>query len=214
MVLLHCSNEILLPASSMLSIPFFYLLEKYMFSIQDQLSTATRNNINAQLAMVTSLSSKTFEGFEKLWTLNVAAAKASVEESSVIIRQMLKANDAREIVSLSLAQAQPNVEKAIAYSRHVAHIASGTHTEFIKAANEQFDEARRNVTQLVDDMAKNAPAGSRVAVDVVRSAIDAASASYEQVTRNAKQAAAVVGGTLDTVTTRTTTEVPVIVTSA
>lgn len=185
-----------------------------MFSIQDQLSTATRNNINAQLAMMTSLSSKTFEGFEKLWTLNLAATKASIEESSVIMRQMLKAGDAREIVSLSLAQAQPNVEKALAYSRHVAHIASGTQTEIIKVTHEQFDETRRNMTQLVDDMAKNAPAGSRVAVDVVRSAIDAASAGYEQVARNVKQAAAVVGGTADTVTSRPTQAVPVIVTSA
>ena len=125
---------------------------------------------------------------EKIIELNVNAARASLEESSATARQLLAAKDAQEFFTLSAAQAQPTAEKAIAYSRHLAGIASSAHGEFTKAAETQVAEATRKVSTLVDEVTKNAPAGSENAVAIFKSMLGNASAGYEQLTKSAKQA--------------------------
>jgi len=149
-----------------------------MFSIPEQFSNATKANFESQFAIFSALTNKTFEGVEKLVDLNLTAAK-----------QLLAAKDPQEFFSLSAAQAQPAAEKAIAYGRHLTSIASGTAAEFSKAAEAQILETNRKVISLVDEVSKNAPAGTENAVALFKSALGSANAGYEQFTRTAKQAA-------------------------
>ena len=159
-----------------------------MFTIPEQFSSATKANFEAQFAMFTALTGKAFAGVEKLVELNLTAAKASLEESTATTRQLLSAKDPQEFFSLTAAQAQPAAEKVIAYGRHVAAITSGTQAEFSKAAEEQIAETNKKVIALVEEVSKNAPAGSENAVAMLKSAIGNASAGYEQFTKTTKQA--------------------------
>ncbi|MGB7481622.1 MAG: TIGR01841 family phasin [Burkholderiaceae bacterium] len=159
-----------------------------MFTVPEQFSAATKANLESQLAMLNSLTVKAFEGVEKVIELNISAARASLEESSATARQLLGAKDAQEFLALSAAQAQPTAEKAIAYSRHLAGIASSTQAEFAKATEAQIAEATRKVNTLIDEVTKNAPAGSENAIAILKSMIGNASAGYEQLTKTAKQA--------------------------
>ncbi len=159
-----------------------------MFAIPEQFSNATKANFEAQFAMFASLTSKAFEGIEKLVDLNINAAKATLEESSVATKQLLSAKDPQEFFSLSAAQAQPSAEKALSYGRQLASIAAGTQAEFSKAAESQIAETNRKVISLVDEVSKNAPAGSENAVAIIKSAIGNANAGYEQLTKTTKQA--------------------------
>ena len=79
-----------------------------MFSFQEQFSAATKAHIEAQIAMMNTLTDKTLENIEKVIKLNVAAAKTSLEESSAAVKQLVAAKDAQEFFSLAAAQAQPN----------------------------------------------------------------------------------------------------------
>ncbi|WP_338766055.1 phasin family protein [Massilia sp. METH4] len=160
-----------------------------MFSIPEQFSNATKANFESQFAIFSSLTNKTFEGVEKLVDLNLTAAKASLEDTSATAKQLLAAKDPQEFFSVTASRAQPNAEKAIAYSRHLAQIASGTASEFSKAAEAQILETNRKVISLVDEVSKNAPAGTENAVALFKSALGSANAGYEQFTRTAKQAA-------------------------
>lgn len=160
-----------------------------MFSIPEQFSSATKANFESQFAIFSALTNKTFEGVEKLVDLNLTAAKASLEDTSATAKQLLAAKDPQEFFSLSAAQAQPTAEKAIAYGRHLTSIASGTAAEFSKAAESQILETNRKVISLVDEVSKNAPAGTESAVALFKSALGSANAGYEQFTRTAKQAA-------------------------
>jgi phasin family protein len=164
------------------------LLESPMFAIPEQFSNATKANFESQFALLTSLTSKTFEGMEKLIDLNLNAAKATLEESSAAARQMLSAKDPQEFFSLTAAQAQPTAEKALSYSRQLASIAAGTGAEFSKAAESQIVEANRKVISLVDEVSKNAPAGSENYVAALKTAISNANAGYEQFSKTTKQA--------------------------
>ncbi|HEX2530830.1 MAG TPA: TIGR01841 family phasin [Burkholderiaceae bacterium] len=160
-----------------------------MFSFSEQLSSATKANFNAQIDFFSALSNKAFESVEKVVDLNISAIKATLEDSAAVTKQLLSAKDPQEFLSLSAAQAQPNAQKAIAYSRHLAGIASSAQVEFSKAADEQIAEANRKVIALVNDIAKNAPAGAENAIALMKSAIGNANAGYEQFSKTAKQAA-------------------------
>lgn len=159
-----------------------------MFAIPEQFSNATKASLESQFAMLSALTSKTFEGMEKLVDLNLNAAKATLEETSAATRQLLAAKDPQEFFSLSAAQAQPSAEKALSYGRQLASIAAGTGAEFSKAAEAQIVETNRKVISLVDEVSKNAPAGSENFVAAVKTAISNANAGYEQFTKTTKQA--------------------------
>lgn len=159
-----------------------------MFTTNEQFSTASKASIEANLALLSSLSSKAFDGFEKLFDLNMNAFKSSLDDSTNAAKQLLAAKDPQEFISLAAAQAQPNMEKAIAYSRHLSTIASGVQADFSKAAEAQIAEASRKVLELVEELSKNAPAGSENAVAMLKSAIGNASAGYEQFSKSTKQA--------------------------
>lgn len=159
-----------------------------MFAIPEQFSTASKANFEAQLSLISALTNKAFEGVEKIVDLNLNVAKASLEESNAAAKQFLAAKDAQEWLSVAAAQAQPNAEKALAYGRHLASIASGVQAEFTKAAEAQIAETSRKVLELVEEVSKNAPAGSENAVAMLKTAIGNANAGYEQLTKTTKQA--------------------------
>jgi phasin family protein len=159
-----------------------------MFSIPEQFSTATKTSMEAQFAIFSTLTGKAFEGVEKLIDLNLNAAKSSMEEASTTAKQLLSAKDAQEFFSLSAAQAQPTAEKATAYGRQLAAIAADTQAEFTKTAETQIAETNKKVISLVEEVSKNAPAGSENAVAMLKSAIGNANASFEQFSKSSKQA--------------------------
>jgi len=159
-----------------------------MFSFQEKFAEATKAHFEAQLALLNTLTAKTFEGVEKVIELNLNAAKASLEESSEATKQLLSAKDPQEFLTLSAAQAKPNAEKAAAYGRHLASIASGTQAEYTRAAEAQVAETSRRINALIEEVSKNAPPGSESAISILKSVISNANAGYEQLTKNTKQA--------------------------
>ena len=160
-----------------------------MFAFPEQFSNATKANFESQFAMLTALTSKSFEGMEKLVALNITTAKAAIEDSSATARQLLAVKDPQEFFSVTSSQAQPNAEKALAYGRQVASIAADTGAEFSRAAESQIAEVNRKVISLVDEVTKNAPAGSETYVSALKTAISNANAGYEQFTKTSQQAA-------------------------
>jgi phasin family protein len=159
-----------------------------MFPIQNQISDVARTSFESQIAAMVAMTGSTMESMEKLMDLNLNAIRASLEESIAISRQFLEVKDPQGLFVLIAAQAKPNVEKALAYSRHVINIASSAQEGFNKATEAQLQETNRKVSRLMEDAAKNAPAGSESVVAIVKSAIGNASAGYEQLHKTTKQA--------------------------
>jgi len=169
-----------------------------MFSIPEQFSAATKANFDAQLALITALTGKTFESVEKFVDLNMTVAKTSIDESTAAAKQLLAAKDPQEFFSLTASHAQPTAEKALAYGRHLATIASSTQAEFTKAAETQIAETNRKVLALIEEVSKNAPAGSENVVALFKTAIGNASASYDHLTKTTKQAVEAMEANLNT----------------
>lgn len=175
-----------------------------MFSMSEQLSAATKSQIESQLAMFNILTAKAFDSMEKFIELNVNATKASIDETSATAKQLLAIKDPQEFFAVSAAQAQPTAEKAFAYSRHLASIASSTQAEFTKAAEAQIAESSRKVSALVDELAKNAPAGSENAFAAFKAVLGNANAGYEQLSKTTKQAVETIEANMNSATTQFT----------
>ena len=142
----------------------------------------------ANLETLYGLTTKAFEGVEKLVELNMQVVKTTLAENVEHAKRTLGARDAHELLALQVSLIQPVAEKAVAYSRHVYEIAADTQSEFTRVAEAQLAESSRNVQSLVDNFAKNAPAGSESTVAIVKSAISAANNAYESVQKATKQA--------------------------
>ncbi|MEY3913544.1 MAG: hypothetical protein RL509_1588, partial [Pseudomonadota bacterium] len=101
----------------------------------------------------------------------------------------LSVKDAQQLLSLQASLFQPLAEKAVAYNRHLYEIASSTGSDFTKAYEAQVLGAQRAFNELVDNMAKNAPAGSESAVAAFKTAVSAGNNALETVQKAVKQAA-------------------------
>lgn len=145
----------------------------------------------ASVETLFGLTTKAFEGVEKLVELNVTASKAALAEAAGTTQAFFGVKDAQELLALQAALFQPLAEKTAAYSRHLYDIASGTGAEFGKAFEVQASDAQKKFLAVVDSAAKNAPAGSETAVAVFKSAVAAGSNALESVQKAVKQASEV-----------------------
>ena len=155
----------------------------------------------ANMETLFGLTTKAFEGVEKLVELNVTASRAALSEASTHTQAMLGVKDAQELLALQAGLFQPLAEKTAAYSRHLYDIASGTTTELGKAFETQTADAQTAFANLVDSAAKNAPAGSETAVAVMKSAVSAANNAFESVQKAVKQASDVAEANFNAVAT-------------
>ena len=142
----------------------------------------------ANIETLFGLTSKAFEGVEKLVELNLTATKAALGEAAGTTQSVLAVKDAQELLALQASLFQPLAEKTASYSRHLYEIAAGTGAEFTKAFEVQANDAQKKFLAVVDNAAKNAPAGSETAVAVFKSAVAAGNNALESVQKAVKQA--------------------------
>ena len=150
----------------------------------EQMIAAQKANAEALFG----LTEKAFFGVEKLVELNMAAAKAALQDNMNHTHAFLNVKDVQELMALQAGFLQPMSEKAASFSRHVYEIASTTGNEFAKAVEEKATEAQKAVAGFVDTAAKNAPAGSETAVAMIKSAVAASHTAMESVQKAVKQA--------------------------
>lgn len=152
----------------------------------EQVLAANKANVETLFG----LTSKAFEGVEKLVELNLAASKALLADSASQTQSVLTVKDAQELLALQSSIFQPLSEKAASYGREVYEIATATSAEFGKAFEAQVAEAQKKFLDVVESTTQNAPAGSETAVALMKSAVTAANNVLETAQKSAKQAAA------------------------
>lgn len=150
----------------------------------EQITAAHKANLETLFGLTT----KAFEGMEKIVELNLAASRAALAEAATHSQALLNVKDAQELLSLQSSFFQPLAEKTAAYNRHLYNIATSTSAEVSKAFESKAGEFQQSFNNLVESTAKNAPAGSETAVAVMKSAVSAANNAFESVQKAVKQA--------------------------
>jgi phasin family protein len=142
----------------------------------------------ANLETLVGLTNKAFAGVEQLIELNLAAAKSALEDSQKHTHAVLSVKDAQELLALQASMFQPLAEKAVSYNRHLYEIATGTGSHFSGTVEDKVNEAQKAFHALVENAAKNAPAGSEAAVAAFKTAVAAGNNALESVQKAVKQA--------------------------
>ena len=164
----------------------------------EQLLAAQKANVETLFG----LTSKAFEGVEKLIELNVTASRAALVEAAETAQSVMNVKDAQELLALQAAMFQPLAEKTAAYSRHLYDISTATGAEFTKQFEGQVSDAQKKFLAVVDNAARNAPAGSETAVAVFKSAVAAGNNALESVQKAVKQASDVAEANFNAVATQ------------
>ena len=151
----------------------------------EQFATANKAAVDSML----SLANTALASAERIAALNLNTARSVLEDSVSGAKAVMGAKDAQEAITIQASLAQPNVEKAVAYSRSVYEISAQTQEELTKMLEAQFGDFQKQIAGLLDKASKSAPAGSDVAVAAVKSAIAAATSAFDNMNKAAKQVA-------------------------
>lgn len=86
-------------------------------------TVAARQQVATQLAFFQALTTRAFENAERILALNIQTTRATLDQTSGVVRQLATARDPRDLLALG-AQSQQHLETAMAYSRKLFEITS------------------------------------------------------------------------------------------
>lgn len=124
---------------------------------------------------------------ERIAALNLGAARAALEDSTSATKAVLSAKNPSDAVALQSSMVQPAVEKAVDYSRSLFEISSDSQQQLAKMLETQFADFQKQVSNLVAQAAKTAPAGSESIVAAMQNAVNSANLAFSNMTAMAKQ---------------------------
>ena len=156
----------------------------------EKIAAAAKTNVEASLSSASAFVATVFTAVERVSTLNLATARTAFDESVAFSKAVLAAKDPQAVAALNLAAVTPSVEKSIAYGRSLSVIGTDTKEELTKLVEAEAAVLGKNFDASLEELFKNAPAGSEAAVKAVKTALANASNAYEGATKAAKQVAA------------------------
>jgi len=153
----------------------------------EKLNAAQKSNID----LLQQVAGKLFESAEQLGQLQFKTLRASADAQIENLRKLSETRDPQAFLDWqgAFAQKAAQAEQVLEFNRKVYELIASTQTEISKLAERQVAAGSQQVQELVDTIAKNAPAGAEPAVAVLRSALETAGNVYESAQKAAKQAA-------------------------
>jgi phasin family protein len=149
-------------------------------TLQQQVSAATRSQIENQLAAWTALNNTLLEGVARLADLNMQAVRESIDESAALSRELAETKNPQDLLAVAAEQMQPRLERLANYGRHVADIANDVRTGFGKVMQEEMSGVNQHTSFAMNDMFRQAPVVGGPFGEWMKTAMDAANAGYEQ----------------------------------
>ena len=159
---------------------------------QDQITAKFAEISGESLNTAFALSTKAVERAQQLADLNFSASKAVLEEAQDSLEQALTIKDPQAFASLAQVDVfAPLGNKLAAHQRAVAKLVREGNVELAEVAEAQIKQFQVGVQNWVDTFAANAPAGSDVFVNALKTSVGTALQGFEQFQAAAKEAAAV-----------------------
>jgi phasin family protein len=159
----------------------------------EQMIATNKANVEALEGAV----NQAYSGMEKLVELNLAAAKAAMGESFGHLKAVMSAKDPQELMALQTSFLQPLGAKSMAYFQHVQSIATEGQSDFTAQFDAQMAEAKKAFGASIEQMTKNAPAGSEAAVAAFQSAMNNGQKAVESAQAAIKKATATAQANFD-----------------
>ncbi|HSC98683.1 MAG TPA: phasin family protein [Casimicrobiaceae bacterium] len=143
------------------------------------------NQVNVSNAI--KLASFSIENAEKLVQLNINAAKLAIAQAVEGAQAAASAKDVQELLALRAKLTEVGVQSATGYSRTLYELSSEAQAGFSALAEETWANYTKGVAAWVEKASQNAPAGSDVAVNALKSTFAASTAAFDQFQKATKQ---------------------------
>lgn len=170
-----------------------------MYQTPDQLLALNKTN----LEVAARFAGVALHGAERLVDLQLKAAKSAFADGIESAKALAAVKDLQELTALKDQIAQPSLEKATAYAKDVFDLATATQAEFGKLVEQQFADFNKQVVTGLDKLVKNAPAGSELGIAAIKSGIAAANATYDNLSKVARQFTEATQSNIDAVAKQT-----------
>ena len=157
--------------------------EKSMNSVTEQFAGINKAGYDNAVRFATF----SLEKAEHLAKFNFQAAKAALEQGVQSARGRGEITGAKEFAAVNTKLSEAGVQQALGYTRGLYEIASQGQAEFTTLADDAWPGYTNRVSAWVETAAKNAPAGSEVAVKALKSTVAATNAAYEQFSKVTQQ---------------------------
>jgi phasin family protein len=168
-----------------------------MYNVPEQVAAAQKQNVETLI----ELAGITASGAERLLELNLKTAKATLADAIKGAQALADAKDIQSVATLGSTWAQPTAEKAATYFKTAYGVLAETQAELTKLFEQRAAELNKTFVAALDQAAKNAPAGSDVAVAAVKSAMAAANQAYDAFSKASKQVTEVAEATISAAST-------------
>ena len=141
----------------------------------------------AHVSNAIKLASLSIENAEKLVSLNINAAKLAIAQAIEGAQAAASVKDVQELMALRAKLAEVGVQSATGYSRTLYELSSQAQAGFSALAEESWSSYTKGVAAWVEKASANAPAGSDVAVNALKSTFAASTAAFDQFQKATKQ---------------------------
>ncbi|OUL75671.1 TIGR01841 family phasin [Paraburkholderia hospita] len=160
---------------------------------QEQIDASRKANLD----LFFGLSNKAVEGVGKLAALNMQVIQATLADTFDLAQKSLSVKEPQDWLALQNSHAASMADRVQTYGRDAFDIVSATQAEFARIGTTQCEAYGRQMQTVVEDVAKNAPAGSESAMTALNSAIAAANTLYETLQSTGQQAVEATPSNLD-----------------
>jgi phasin family protein len=142
----------------------------------------------ANAAILFALTNQAFECFQKLTELNIKSVRSALAESEMYWREVLSCKTPEEFLAWRTNLMQPAAEQALSYSHQLADIGSSAYAEWVNAVGVHYEHYTGTAQTLVENVARNAPAGTEVATAMLQSAFSTANNACDTARKAAEHA--------------------------
>lgn len=149
-----------------------------------------QNAHKANLDLLQQMTAKVMDGTEQLTQLNIKTARAALDTSFANYRALLAVRDAQGMADLQSTLGNPSaqMEQVMEYGRQVYDVCSSTQAGVTSLLEEQMVSNTQRMQGIVEEMARNVPAGAEPVVAAFKSAVDGANTVYENASKAARKA--------------------------
>jgi phasin family protein len=144
----------------------------------------------AQFDKAVRLSSIVLSSAERLATLQLDLTRKLLADQAQAFKSLADIKDPKALVEFQSSLAQPGLDQAFSAARNVYDAAVETQNELSAFLEEQVAENNKTLITTLDRFAKNAPAGSDVAVTALKTLVNQSNAAFESVSKTAKKVGA------------------------
>jgi phasin family protein len=141
----------------------------------------------AQMEAAARFAGVALKGAEKMMELQFQAVRSAFADGMENARALASVKDVQELAALKDSIAQPTIEKATSYYKNMYDAAVDTQTQFGALIEQQVADFNKQVVTVLDRLVQDAPAGSEVGINALKSGIAAVNAAYDNLAKLTKQ---------------------------